>query len=167
MTKISIILPIYNVEKFLENSLKSVISQTIKEIEIICVNDGSADNSLKILKDFQQKDNRIILINQENLGSGIARNNGMKIATGEYIGFLDADDYLFDENALSSLYDKAKNSNSNMCGGNFKIIHDGNYSGITEFDKGIKEKEKVYKDFTNFVFKEEKIAKAEDYKSTG
>lgn len=167
MTKISIILPIYNVEKFLENSLKSVINQTLKEIEIICVNDSSTDNSLKILKDFQQKDNRIVVINQENLGSGIARNNGMKIATGEYIGFLDADDYLFNGNALSNLYDKAKNSSSNMCGGNFKIIHDDNYSDIMESDKEIKEKEKVYKDFTNFVFKEEKIAKAEDYKSTG
>lgn len=167
MKKISIILPVYNIEKFLANALKSVVNQNLNDIEIICINDGSTDNSLEILKEFQQKDERIILINQENQGSGIARNNGMRIATGEYIGFLDADDYLYNRNVLSNLYNKAKSSNSNMCGGNFKIIHDDSYKNTTESDEKIKEKEKIYKDFTNFIFKEEKIAKAEDYKSTG
>ena len=74
-------------ENYLEKCLNSLINQTLKEIEIICINDGSSDNSLKILKDFANKDNRIIILNQENQGQGIARNTGIKIARGEYIGF--------------------------------------------------------------------------------
>ena len=68
MPKVSIIVPVYNVEKYLERSLNSLINQTLKDIEIICVNDGSKDNSLKILEEYSKKDNRIIVINQENAG---------------------------------------------------------------------------------------------------
>ena len=80
MPKVSIIVPVYNVEKYLERSLNSLINQTLKDIEIICVNDGSKDNSLKILEEYSKKDNRIIIINQDNAELSVARNSGMKIA---------------------------------------------------------------------------------------
>lgn len=73
MPKVSIIVPVYNVEKYLERSLNSLINQTLKDIEIICVNDGSKDNSLKILEEYSKKDNRIIIINQDNAGVSVAR----------------------------------------------------------------------------------------------
>lgn len=90
--KVSIIVPVYNVENYLRKCLDSIISQTLKNIEIICINDGSTDNSLSILKEYASKDERIIVINQENSGVSSARNRGLEIATGEYIAFVDADD---------------------------------------------------------------------------
>ena len=94
MPKISVIIPVYNVEKYLAECLTSVVNQTFKDIEIICVNDGSTDNSPKILEEFAQKDRRIKIINQENQGMSCARNAGLAIATGEYITFVDSDDYI-------------------------------------------------------------------------
>ena len=92
MPKISVIVPVYNVEKYLATSLDSVIAQTMTDIEIICVNDGSTDGSLAILTDYAQKDSRIQIITQENKGLSGARNSGMKVATGEYTCFVDSDD---------------------------------------------------------------------------
>lgn len=106
MPKVSIIVPVYNVEKYLERSLNSLINQTLKDIEIICVNDGSKDNSLKILEEYSKKDNRIIVINQENAGLSVARNSGMKIAKGQYIGFVDSDDWV-DLDFYEKLYNTA------------------------------------------------------------
>ena len=103
---ISVIVPIYNMENYLEKCLDNLINQTLKEIEIICINDGSVDNSLKILKNFANKDNRIIILNQKNQGQGIARNNGIKIARGEYIGFCDPDDWI-ELNMFENMYNKA------------------------------------------------------------
>lgn len=94
MPKISVIIPVYNVEKYLAECLTSVVNQTFKDIEIICVNDGSTDNSPKILEEFAQKDSRIKIINQENQGMSCARNAGLAVATGEYITFVDSDDYI-------------------------------------------------------------------------
>lgn len=94
MIKVSIIIPVYNSEKYLARCLDSAINQTLKEIEIICVNDGSTDNSLKILQDYQLKDIRIKILSKRNEGAGIARNHGMLQAKGEYIGFIDSDDYV-------------------------------------------------------------------------
>lgn len=92
MPKISVIIPVYNVEKYLRQCLDSVINQTYKDIEIICVNDASIDSSAEILKEYEDK---IIIVNNEiNLGLGLTRNHGMKYATGEYIHFLDSDDWL-------------------------------------------------------------------------
>lgn len=90
--KVSIIVPVYNVENYLRKCLDSLINQTLKNIEIICINDGSTDNSLSILEEYASKDERIIVINQENAGVSSARNRGLEIATGEYIAFVDADD---------------------------------------------------------------------------
>ena len=82
MIKVSIIIPVYNVEQYLEECLNSLISQTLKDIEIICVNDGSTDSSGKILEDFAKKDSRIKIINQKNSGVAIARNSGIDAANG-------------------------------------------------------------------------------------
>ena len=92
--KLSIIVPVYNVEKYLPKCLDSLVNQTYKDIEIICVNDGSSDNSLQVLNEYASQDNRIKVINQENLGVSTARNIGIDNATGDYILFVDADDWL-------------------------------------------------------------------------
>lgn len=92
MVKISVIIPVYNVEKYLEECLNSVLNQTFKDIEVICVNDGSTDDSLAILKSYEKKDNRIRIFSQENKGQGSARNFGLTIANGDFIYFMDADD---------------------------------------------------------------------------
>ena len=94
MVDVSIIVPVYNTEEYLQKCLDSLTNQTLKNIELICVNDGSTDNSLKILQDNAIKDDRIKIINQENKKQGAARNAGMQVATGEYIGFVDSDDYV-------------------------------------------------------------------------
>lgn len=91
---VSIIVPVYNVEKYLVKCLDSICSQTLKDIEIICVNDGSTDGSLKILEEYQKKDERIRIITQSNQGLSAARNTGLEIATGKYIGFVDSDDFI-------------------------------------------------------------------------
>ncbi len=93
MIDVSIIVPIFNKERFLKDCLDSLINQTYKNIEIICINDGSTDHSLDILRDYADKDDRLIIISQENKGAGNARNTGIKIATGRYLQFLDADDF--------------------------------------------------------------------------
>ena len=85
MPKISLIIAVYNVERYLRECLDSVVNQTLKDIEIICVNDGSTDNSLNILKEYAKKDERIKIITQENQGLACSRNNALKIATGEYV----------------------------------------------------------------------------------
>jgi len=93
--KVSVIVPVYNVEKYLRQCLDSVINQTFKDIEIIIVNDCSPDNSLQIIKEYQQKDERIVLLDlKQNVGLGFARNAGMKIAKGKYITFIDSDDWV-------------------------------------------------------------------------
>mgnify|MGYP005809625071 FL=1 len=94
MVKISVIIPVYNSEKYLERCLKSVIYQTYENLEIICVNDGSEDNSLNILEDFKKKDERVKIFSKENTGLSDARNHGIDKATGEYISFVDSDDFI-------------------------------------------------------------------------
>lgn len=111
--KISIIVPIFNGELYLEQCLNSLINQTFKNIEIICVNDGSTDNSMKILEDFREKDPRIQIISQENQGVSVARNNGMNHAIGEFILFVDSDDWL-DLNACDELYFNAVSNGSDI-----------------------------------------------------
>ncbi len=113
MVKVSIIVPVYNVEKYLSKCLESLINQTLKDIEIICVNDGSIDNSLDILKNFAQKDPRIKIIDKQNEGVAIARNIALEQATGEYIGFVDSDDYI-DLDYFEKLYNTATKNNSDI-----------------------------------------------------
>lgn len=105
--KVSVIIPIYNVEKYLEECLISALKQTLKNIEIICVNDGTKDNSMKIVEKYSNQDNRIVIINKENGGLSSARNAGIEKAVGEYLYFLDSDDYILEE-TLETLYNEAK-----------------------------------------------------------
>lgn len=112
--KVSVIIPIYNASKYLPDCLNAILSQTLKEIEIICVNDGSTDNSLQILEAFAEKDNRIIVINQENKGAGSARNAGLAIANGAYLSFLDADDF-YESDMLECSFNLAAKENADVC----------------------------------------------------
>lgn len=111
MSKISVIIPIYNCEQYLEKCLNSLINQTLKDIEIILINDGSTDNSLKIIEKFD--DTRIKLINKENGGQSSARNKGLEIANGEYIGFIDSDDWI-DSDYYEKLYNTALKYNADI-----------------------------------------------------
>jgi len=102
--KISVIVPVYNTAPYIERSINSITNQTLEDIEIICINDGSTDNSQEILEEFEEKDDRIKVISLEkNAGLGNARNIGMEMATGEFIGFIDSDDYI-DHRYYENLY---------------------------------------------------------------
>ena len=91
---VSVIMPVYNGETYLRQCLDSVVNQTLKEIEIICVDDGSSDRSVEILKEYAAKDERVMVLQQANAGAGAARNNGLSKASGKYLSFLDSDDFL-------------------------------------------------------------------------
>lgn len=123
--KITIIIPVYNAEKFLEDCLCSVISQTIEEKEIICINDGSSDKSGCILKKFQKEYSCIKVFTQKNKGSGAARNLGLKKAAGKYVCFLDADDFYLDCYALEKMVRVCEESGFKACSGLIKICKDG------------------------------------------
>ena len=105
--KVSVIIPVYNTEEYLEECIDSVINQTLEEIEIICINDGSTDNSLEILNASAEKDRRIKVLSHENKGLGATRNVGIDLAKGEFIYFLDSDDFI-DPNTLEETYSLAK-----------------------------------------------------------
>ena len=119
--KISVIVPVYNMEKYLKKSLSSLQKQTLRDIEIICINDGSKDNSIDILNSFAQVDKRFKIINQPNSGVGKARNNGIKIARGEYLAFMDPDDWV-ESNAYKTLYNQAKEQDCDVLVFNYKSI---------------------------------------------
>ena len=120
---ISIIVPVYNVEKFLLHCLKTISNQTYKNIEIICINDGSTDNSLNILNEYAQKDNRIKIINKKNGGLSSARNTGLKEALGSYIFFVDSDDYIHPQ-TIEILYNGIKSTNTKISECNYLTISD-------------------------------------------
>lgn len=113
MSKVSVIVPCYNVEKYLAQCIESLIAQTLEDIEIVLVDDGSPDNSGKICDQYKEQDERIKVIHKINEGVGAARNDGFKEATGEYVIFVDSDDYLPSE-ALNSLYTKAVQSDADI-----------------------------------------------------
>ena len=139
MPKISVIIPVYNVEQYLRECLDSVVSQTLSDIEIIIINDGSPDNSINIIREYEKKDSRIVVIDKKNEGVGKARNDGLRRATGEYIAFMDSDDYYPTENVLEVLYNTAKENNVKVCGGRkVKLETDGSLNHdekcFTEYD---------------------------------
>lgn len=139
MAKVSLILPVYNVAPYLRECLDSCVNQTLSDIEIICINDGSTDNSLEILNEYASKDDRFTVISQENQGQGIARNKGIDIAKGEYIQFIDPDDWI-ELNMLEKLYNFAQEKKSNVVKVNYNDYND--YSGklkVFDFAKQIKE----------------------------
>lgn len=105
--KISVIIPIYNVEKYLRRCLDSIVGQTLEELEILCIDDGSTDGSRSILQEYANKDERIQILTQKNAGAGAARNHGMRIAKGKYLSFLDSDDF-FEKDMLEKAYHLAE-----------------------------------------------------------
>lgn len=113
MIKLSIIVPIYNAQNHLKKCIESIINQTEKDIEIILIDDGSTDDSLKICNEYQRKDFRINVIHQNNSGVSIARNQGIKIAKGEYIGFVDSDDWI-DLDMFKRLLEEAKKTDADI-----------------------------------------------------
>lgn len=121
-SKVSVIVPVYNVEQYLSECLDSILSQTLKDIEIICINDGSPDNSLEILKDYSKKDSRIKIIDKKNEGVGKARNDGIKASTGEFIAFMDADDFYPSDEVLEILYNDAVNNDVKIAGGRKRYL---------------------------------------------
>lgn len=118
MAKISVVVPVYNVEKYLKECIDSIINQTLEDIEIICVNDGSTDSSLEILNDYAKKDSRIIVINKSNSGYGHTMNMGLNAATGEYIGIIESDDFA-DKNMFEDLYKLAKEYDADIVKGDW------------------------------------------------
>ena len=121
--KVSIIVPVYNVEKYLRQCLESVINQTLKEIEIICIDDGSPDNCGAIIDEYAQKDTRIVAIHKENGGYGSALNYGFSIAKGEYIGIVESDDWI-SHDMYEVLYKKATDTNADIVKGTFYSVLD-------------------------------------------
>lgn len=118
MAKISVIVPVYNVEKYLTECIESIRSQSLEDLEIICVNDGSTDNSLDILNNFAKQDKRIIVINKTNSGYGHTMNMGLNAATGEYIGIIESDDFA-DKNMFEDLYKLAKDNDADIAKGDW------------------------------------------------
>lgn len=121
MEKVSIVVPIYNGEKYIRRCLNSLLSQTYQNLEIICVNDGSIDNSIKILNEIKKNDNRIIVIDKQNTGVSDSRNIAIKKSTGKYIAFCDIDD-IYELNYIEKIvnYFKRKNVDAVRC--NYKVI---------------------------------------------
>lgn len=169
MIKISIIIPIYNNEKYLKKCIDSVLEQNMREIEVICVNDGSTDRSLEILKEMQILDERVKIFDKENSGAAKSRNFAMQEAKGEYLFFLDSDDWIATEDALELLYCFAKTNSLEVCGGSLCIYESGHYN--TNFcenqKKYVFEKDEIilYKDyqfdlgFSRFIYKREMLLK--------
>lgn len=152
MTKLSVIIPIYNVEKYISQCLDSILNQAFKDFEIICVNDGSSDNSLSVLQRFKNQDERIIIIDKKNEGSGIARNAGLSIAKGDYIYFVDGDDWV-EENVFGKILSKADELNTDI------LIFGGlsYYNGKGK--KGGYSADKLPKKYLNKVFSAKDIKK--------
>ena len=125
--KVSVIIPVYNTEQYLAECLDSVINQTLREIEIIVINDKSPDDSLRIIREYQKKDNRIVLIDKTvNEGVGKARNDGIEKATGEFVIFMDSDDLYSSKVALETLYKSAKENDVMIsCGRKENLYEDG------------------------------------------
>ena len=114
MNKVSVIIPVYNVEKYLQRCVTSVTEQSYSNLEIILVDDGSVDKSGAICDDFAKKDKRIRVIHKENEGLGLTRNVGIKVATGNYICFIDSDDYIARE-YIETIYSDLKKSSADVC----------------------------------------------------
>ena len=153
MVAISVIMPVYNSSGFLNKSIDSIQKQTLNDIEIICVDDGSTDNSLEVLNDLKDKYGNIRIICQENSGPGVARNTGIKNAQGEYIAFLDSDDIYLDETALEKMYNLGKSEDFDLICANLKRINQ-DYTIDTHYDF-------INSRFTYFYKKD--VLNSEDY----
>lgn len=136
MPKVSVIIPVYNVEQYLRICLDSVVDQTLEDIEIICVDDGSTDNCGTILDEYAQKDDRIKVIHQKNKGLSGARNTGIRAVTGDYLTYIDSDDFV-EKDYLSTMYNFAKKYNADITVAQMKFFNDENVSDAAMYHSGI------------------------------
>lgn len=153
---ISIIVPVFNVENYLKECMDSILNQNFRDFEVICINDGSTDSSLEILKNYSKLDSRVKIISQDNQGLGAARNRGLKEANGKYILFVDSDDFL-EENCLYELYQNIISNSSDMLVFKFNSYDETKNSyrpGGFYFEKSFGDV-----DFNNFTFRYEDVKK--------
>lgn len=142
--KVSIIIPVYNVEKYIDKCINSAVNQTLKDIEIIIIDDGSTDNSINIIKKYEIRYSNIVVVNQSNKGVSASRNIGLDKAKGEYIYFLDSDDYI-NLNLANDLYDLAKKQNLDIIHFDANVVYeDGFYSKNNPYDRSKVIESKVY-----------------------
>lgn len=150
MIKVSVIMPVLNEEKYLDVAINSWIKQSLLEKELICIDDGSTDDSINIIENYCKTYNNIILLRQYKQGAGAARNYGLKEAKGEYVCFLDADDFYIDEKALECLYNTAMKENVHVCAGLLQIITEQKSQKDNILRKQLQDGQKTrikYKDF--------------------
>lgn len=150
---ISVIVPVYNAEKYLRKCIESIINQTYSNLEIILINDGSEDDSKNICDEFASKDNRIVLIHKNNEGVGRARNDGLNKATGKYIAFVDCDDYI-EKDTIETLYNTLIKESVDCVKGNYDIITNGNMIQNNELKLDRKYDKNEIKDFVNILLSE-------------
>ena len=122
MPKVSVIVPVYNVEKYLGECLDSVLGQTLKDIEVLCVDDSSTDGSAAILAEYAAKDSRVKVLRQENAGSGVARTRGIAAASGKYIAFMDPDDFYPAADTLEKLFLAVTGFGCKITGGRLRFV---------------------------------------------
>lgn len=124
--KISVIMPVYNEESFLGAAIDSFLGQSIASTcELICIDDGSTDSSMGILEEYSKENDNIVILSQENKGSGSARNAGLEVARGEFVAFLDADDLYPNEQTLALLYQLTVENDVDAAGGSLALMRDG------------------------------------------
>lgn len=151
--RISVIIPVFNCENYIKGCLDSVCKQSMKDLEIICIDDGSTDQSHNIIEKYSEKDPRIKLITQSNQGAGKARNAGLKEAGGKFVIFLDGDDYYLDQFALEKMYNLCILKKVKVCGSNLKLMRQGNLSDDTTLWKiRIASREKSVLSYREFQF---------------
>lgn len=142
--RVSVIVPVYNVEKYIHRCIKTIQNQSLEDIEIILVDDGSKDNCKKICDEYANSDNRIKVIHKENAGLGFARNTGIENATSKYIVFIDSDDYI-ELNMLEELYNNIEKNNVDVCYCDFNRVKNGNIISAPHLigKQGVYEKEQI------------------------
>lgn len=145
MTKLSIIVPVYNTEKYLNRCIDSIINQTLKDIEIIIVDDGSKEKCALLCDEISKTDLRIKVVHKENGGLGFARNSGIEVATGEYIGFVDSDDYI-DKSMYETLYNSVKKYNADLAISGISFVGGNMFS-----ESGEDVKKSYFDEYTTFV----------------
>lgn len=144
MPKVSVIVPCYNVEHYIERSMNALVNQTLRDIEIICIDDKSTDNTLSKLQGFAAKDSRIkLFVQKENQGVAVARNIGLKNATGEYIGFVDPDDYV-DLDFYEKLYLRAQKTGADIIQGDVFMTNSNNGQTSVHWIRGALKKGLVH-----------------------
>ena len=146
MVKVSIIVPVYNSEKYLKKCIESIQKQTLKDMQIILINDGSTDNSLSICKEYQKRDNRIEVIDKANMGVSSARNTGIEAAIGEYIGFVDADDWIEPE-MYENMYHQVKQMQADVCMCNYVVENNrGSTPVLLELKQNLLQRNEIIND---------------------